>query len=159
MELTSPSEAGASTAEVMEQTSASEASRSPPHGQRHGRGRGSGSGRAASSSNAPKPESQAASACNAPKAKSAIQKARGLRRKKRVHCHGFGGTPPTLMATWRRLLFQRRLLASRQPERRLAHGVLILRKVPARRKRSPHPSPPTATACLTPAVCLTMRPG
>ena len=54
--------ADASTAEGMEQTSASEMSHSPPNGLGRGRGRGrgrglgSGLGRAVSSSNAPKPQ-------------------------------------------------------------------------------------------------------
>ena len=55
-ELTSPSEVGALTAEVMEQTSASEVDQSPPNGRGRGRGRGSSRGRAASSSNHPKPK-------------------------------------------------------------------------------------------------------
>ena len=57
--------ADASTAEGMEQTSASEMSHSPPNGL--GRGRGRGCGRAVSPSNARKRHSQGASSSHAPK--------------------------------------------------------------------------------------------
>ena len=59
-ELTSPSEVDALTAEVMEQTSASEVDQSPPNGRGRGRGRGSRRGCVASSSSRP-PKPQRAS--------------------------------------------------------------------------------------------------